>query len=756
MAILLQICGAVCDLCKHYFRTVSREDNRHRLAREGQLHGNGTQTTLANSCNQANMAEPRKEKVKLSPKTVFINNIDSYASKCIAKFLSECLVVAASDPDGEMETEEDEERLVENCSQTRAFQVVGTVSDECDVYRPYVLEEYIQMNRDELLLKLLDCDVVIYNITQHAEQVEEAFWAVSALHNEMGHFSGPKMFILVSTVMTWACSKPDGPDVPFTDEMFWRRTAHPSFKQHIDLEKRVVKIGTTNSTLFSTYVVASGLQYGMGEHVFHFFFKTSWLGKELEIPVFGDGNNIVPTIHISDLASVIQNVIEHQPKPYYLLAVDYSNSTLEDIVKALASVLGPGKIQKRPCEEAFLTQDLSVMDIDSLLVNLHMEGVHLKNLFSINWLCESGLVDNMELVVEEYQQSRGLLPIRVCVLGPPAVGRSTVSKQICEHYKLHHITLKETISETISQLEDNVRNAAPDVDNEDSAAEAKELLNSLKDSMEQNRGVLDDQLLVKVVKDRLMSNPCRNQGFVLDGFPKTYEQAKELFYAEEHESEDGTSQISSYSRKIMPEFVLWLDASDAFLKDRVMNLPERLVQQHNYEQEHFLRRLARYRENSMEDETVVSYFDELDIPHLHLEITSSEEPDCLLLMQKIFSAVGLPRNYSPSSQEVEEEERRKAEERMRSQAQERAEEERREAEEARHRAAHWEEWTKGLEEVRQQEEELLEVQSIPLRSYLLEQVTPTLTRGLMECCKARPQEPVDFLAEFLMKNNPFH
>lgn len=29
-----------------------------------------------------------------------------------------------------------------------------------------------------------------------------------------------------------------------------------------------------------------------------------------------------------------------------------------------------------------------------------------------------------------------------------------------------------------------------------------------------------------------MSNPCKNQGFVLDGFPKTYEQARELFSGE--------------------------------------------------------------------------------------------------------------------------------------------------------------------------------------------------------------------------------
>ncbi|KAG7226212.1 hypothetical protein INR49_002906 [Caranx melampygus] len=618
-------------------------------------------------------------------------------------------------------------------------------------------DNFARPGRNELLLTLMDCDVIIYNISQHSDQVEEACWAVSALHNEMGNFPGPKMFILISTVMTWACSKPVDPDdteLPFTEEIFWRRRAHPNFQRHIDLEKRVVKLGKTDRKIFSTYVVASGLQYGMGEQVFHFFFKTSWLGQEPEIPVFGDGNNIVPTIHIYDLASVVQNVIEHRPKPYYLLAVDSSNSTMVDIVKQIASVLGPGKIQKKPSEEAFLIKDLSLMEIDSMMVNLRMEGVYLKELFSINWLCESGLVENIKLVVEEYRQSRGLLPIRLCVLGPPAVGKSTVSKQISEHYKLHHVTLKETLSETITQLEDAAKGVYSDAENADTAEEALEMLHKLKDSMEQNAGLVDDQLLVKVMKDKLMSNPCRNQGFVLDGFPKTYEQATELFNVEEDESEDETSQTSSRSKKIMPEFVLSLDVTDAFLKERVMNLSEKLVQEHNYEQEHFLQRLARYRENNMKDETVVSYFDEQDITPLCLEITSSDEPDCLLLMQKIYNTLGKPRNYGPSIQEVEEEKRRTAEEKLRREALERAQEEQREVEEARHRAARWEEWTKRLDEVRQQEQELLEAQSVPMRSYLLEHIMPTLTQGLLECCRAQPQDPVDFLAEYLFKNNP--
>jgi len=47
--------------------------------------------------------------------------------------------------------------------------------------------------------------------------------------------------------------------------------------------------------------------------------------------------------------------------------------------------------------------------------------------------------------------------------------------------------------------------------------------------------------------------------------------------------------------------------------------------------------------------------------------------------------------------------------------------------------------------VKQQEQEMLDVQSIPLRNYLMKNVMPTLTQGLIECCKVRPEDPVDFL-----------
>lgn len=49
------------------------------------------------------------------------------------------------------------------------------------------------------------------------------------------------------------------------------------------------------------------------------------------------------------------------------------------------------------------------MEADCLLVSLRMEAAYIKKLFSFNWVCQFGLVESIEVVVQEYRQSRGLL-----------------------------------------------------------------------------------------------------------------------------------------------------------------------------------------------------------------------------------------------------------------------------------------------------------------------------------------------------------
>ncbi|KAG1972890.1 adenylate kinase 7 isoform X3 [Pimephales promelas] len=695
------------------------------------------------------MADKTEERPQKSIR-VFINNVDNYTTKHIAKFLDSC-VVGASLVDFEADVEEEEDRLQDD-KQTKikdaTFQIVGTVSSQTEKCS-FISEEYSHLKHEELLRHLMKCDVIIFDINQHADQIAEAQWAVSALHKEMDTFSGHKIFILVSTIMTWAMSKPankDDPEIPFTDEHYRKRKAHPNFCDHIELEKLVVKLGKTKSSLFSTYVVASGLQYGMGEHMFHLFFKMSWLGEVSEVPIFGDGSNIIPTIHINDLAGIIQNVIDHKPKSQYIVAVDDSKNTMDDIIKAITLVLGPGKTRNVSKEEIYLIRELTQTDIDSLFVNLRIEALYLKENFNIQWVSEYGMVENIEQITEEYKQTRRLLPLRICILGPPAVGKSTIAERICKHYKLHHVKLKETITETLNNLESCIQ--MEDMENDE--GETQEFLDTLKENMNENGGRLDDQYVIRIMRDKLRTKPCLNQGFVLDGFPKTYELAKQLFTGDE-EPEDLQSK---HEKKIIPEFVFSVDATDDFLKNRVLNLPETVVEGTSYTPEQFPRHLARFRERNVEDQTVLNFFEDLEIDLEHLEITSNDDNEYLLVTEKICKKVGKPKNYRPISEEVEEEERRQAEQQLKKQATQKAEAERQEEEEAQQRDQRWGEWNQSLQEVRREEHDLLESQSVPLRNYLMRDVMPTLTQGLIQCSTIRPDDPIDFLAEYLLKNNP--
>ena len=61
---------------------------------------------------------------------------------------------------------------------------------------------------------------------------------------------------------------------------------------------------------------------------------------------------------------------------------------------------------------------------------------------------------------------------------------------------------------------------------------------------------------------------------------------------------------------------------------------------------------------------------------------------------------------------------------------------------------------KLLAEIKRQEMELLEARSQPLRRYLMKNVIPSLTEGLIETCKVMPEDPIDYLAEYLFKVSP--
>lgn len=58
-----------------------------------------------------------------------------------------------------------------------------------------------------------------------------------------------------------------------------------------------------------------------------------------------------------------------------------------------------------------------------------------------------------------------------------------------------------------------------------------------------------------------------------------------------------------------------------------------------------------------------------------------------------------------------------------------------------------------MQVLKEREKQLLENKSQVIRLYLQENVIPILSQGILEVCQKLPEDPVDFLAEFLFEKS---
>lgn len=92
----------------------------------------------------------------------------------------------------------------------------------------------------------------------------------------------------------------------------------------------------------------------------------------------------------------------------------------------------------------------------------------------------------------------------IIFLGPPASGKGTESKLVKEKYNIPHISTGDLLRET--------------------ALEDSELGIDIKNKMA-NGLLIEDSIVTRLLENRLNEKDCDN-GYILDGYPRTVEQAK--------------------------------------------------------------------------------------------------------------------------------------------------------------------------------------------------------------------------------------
>ena len=94
----------------------------------------------------------------------------------------------------------------------------------------------------------------------------------------------------------------------------------------------------------------------------------------------------------------------------------------------------------------------------------------------------------------------------IVLLGAPGAGKGTQAKLIAGRYSLPHISTGDILRSNIK--------------------EGTQLGRLAKSYIDEGR-LVPDEVVVAIVRDRLAKPDCEN-GFLLDGFPRTTAQAEEL------------------------------------------------------------------------------------------------------------------------------------------------------------------------------------------------------------------------------------
>ena len=140
---------------------------------------------------------------------------------------------------------------------------------------------------------------------------------------------------------------------------------------------------------------------------------------------------------------------------------------------------------------------------------------------------------------------------------------------------------------------------------------------------------IPDEQIYKLFKRKLKENIYRNRGYILDGYPRTYEDGKGVWFdIDENKPEDALDRLVLNS-EILPNNILNITGlSDDFLKNRVKNMPESSMSNSHNNEEGLTRRLLAYRnsnESQKGDPSVTEFFTEKKIDFLDIDGKLNED-----------------------------------------------------------------------------------------------------------------------------------
>jgi adenylate kinase len=156
----------------------------------------------------------------------------------------------------------------------------------------------------------------------------------------------------------------------------------------------------------------------------------------------------------------------------YIFAVDRTpRPNQKHLIEGISKGIGTGKVNNRGFQAySHLTLDQK----EFLSINLKMRATdafkdgevpedagddaeEIAKKLKFPWHCEKGIVENIRMLNEEFNNCRGLHPVKIFVTGPPASGKTYYSERLAVYYNIPRVHAKELVDRAfaLSKFEEN-------------------------------------------------------------------------------------------------------------------------------------------------------------------------------------------------------------------------------------------------------------------------------------------------------------
>jgi nucleoside-diphosphate-sugar epimerase len=352
---------------------------------------------------------------------------------------------------------------------------------------PLSVDQFVAGDAASVLAAVQACHVVIYTI------LDTPRYAVELLTRLNDAPGVRKSVVVVSPAFTWA-GEPRAED-------WHKRWPHPRYADHLGAERYL-----TASLQLRLSVLCVGLLYGDGEGALLPLFRAAW--RLRPAPMLRDNRNVVPTLHVRDMARGAVQLALARPAAPVILAHDGSRTRQRDLVRAVNRAFGAGRTPR--ADEPDAVRALGREAVDWLKLDIENEPEDFAAL-EFERHCASP-TEEIQALVDEFVKCRLIAPLRVLSVDLP----SALVRQVVEYYGLVHATMP-AMREALA------------LDKSEDAVALKE--SAAGDGEEEQK--LPDAEVMKFVLGSAAA--YKNQGFIMSHrlVPKDEEEREALFVEDE-------------------------------------------------------------------------------------------------------------------------------------------------------------------------------------------------------------------------------